>query len=46
MKARAAAGGEDLAELLDEADDGRRANGCEMALISIEREREALAAAG
>ena len=46
VKARAAAGGEGVAELLDEAETVARANGCEMALISIEREREALATAG
>ena len=45
-KARAAAGGEGVADLLDEAEEVARATGCEMSAISIEREREALAAAG
>jgi adenylate cyclase len=45
-RARAAEGGEDVTDLLDEAERVARSTGCEMSVISIEREREALAAAG
>jgi tetratricopeptide (TPR) repeat protein len=45
-KARAAAGEEGAAELLDEAERVARETGCELTAISVEGEREALAAAG
>ncbi|HEY7255494.1 MAG TPA: adenylate/guanylate cyclase domain-containing protein [Solirubrobacterales bacterium] len=45
-KARAAAGQEGVSELLDEAETVARSTGCEMTLITIESEREALAATG
>jgi hypothetical protein len=45
-KARAAAGRDGVAEALEEAEAAARAAGSEMAVISIEHERDALTAAG
>jgi adenylate cyclase len=45
-KALAAAGRDGVAEALEEGEAVARAHGCEATVISIEREREALAAAG
>jgi tetratricopeptide (TPR) repeat protein len=45
-KARAAAGRDGVAEALEEAEAVARPTGCEMTIISIEEQRDALAAAG